>query len=71
MQHLRDDQAAGWLGYQGHMSDPRAAYEMEERAYTVEIEYAESIGDYESADILRHSLEEERSHYLGDPHGGA
>lgn len=65
MQHLLDDEAAGWPGMRAMFEDPERAFQMEVRAYQREIEYAESIGDFESAEILRGFIEQERVRWLG------
>jgi hypothetical protein len=65
MRHLLDDQAQGWGGFR-QMYDPQHAYQMEYRAYMEEINYAESIGDHESAAALRAMLEQDRIYYLGE-----
>jgi ferritin-like metal-binding protein YciE len=48
------------------MYDSSHAYQMEYRAYMEEINYAESIGDHESAAALRAMLEQDRIFYLGE-----
>ncbi|WP_433533785.1 WXG100 family type VII secretion target [Micromonospora sp. CA-249363] len=59
MQHLRDDQAAGWAGMRGWFEDPVVRYENEVRAYQREIDYARSIGDHESVERLNQAIREE------------
>ncbi|WP_433352104.1 WXG100 family type VII secretion target [Micromonospora saelicesensis] len=65
MQHLRDDQAAGWAGMRGWFEDPVVRYENEVRAYQREIDYANSIGDHESAERLNQAIREEYSRIFG------
>ncbi|MGC4746127.1 WXG100 family type VII secretion target [Micromonospora sp. DT201] len=68
MQHLRDDQAAGWAGMRGWFEDPVVRYENEVRAYQKEIDYAKSIGDHESVERLNQAIREEYSRIFGvDP----
>ncbi|MEV4822054.1 hypothetical protein [Micromonospora sp. NPDC049274] len=68
MQHLRDDQAAGWAGMRGWFEDPVVRYENEVRAYQKEIDYANSIGDHESVERLNQAIREEYSRIFGvDP----
>ncbi|MET7959029.1 WXG100 family type VII secretion target [Micromonospora zamorensis] len=68
MQHLRDDQAAGWAGMRGWFEDPVVRYENEVRAYQREIDYANSIGDHESVERLNQAIREEYSRIFGvDP----
>ncbi|MGC4878376.1 hypothetical protein ACLQ26_19225 [Micromonospora sp. DT43] len=65
MQHLRDDQAAGWAGMRGWFEDPVVRYENEVRAYQREIDYATSIGDHESVERLNQAIREECSRIFG------
>ncbi|MFI7609382.1 WXG100 family type VII secretion target [Micromonospora sp. NPDC049366] len=66
MQHLRDDQAAGWAGMRGWFADPVVRYENEVRAYQQEIAYAESIGDKESVERLHELIREEYAKIFGE-----
>ncbi|MEU7841039.1 hypothetical protein AB0B39_08725 [Micromonospora sp. NPDC049114] len=65
MQHLRDDQAAGWAGMRGWFEDPVVRYDNEVRAYQREIDYATSIGDHESVERLNQAIREEYSKIFG------
>ncbi|WP_431882388.1 WXG100 family type VII secretion target [Micromonospora gifhornensis] len=66
MQHLREDQAAGWVGMRGWFEDPVVRYENEVRAYQQEIRYAESLGDRESVDRLNQLIREEYAKIFGE-----
>ncbi|NUO57816.1 MAG: hypothetical protein HOV71_27000, partial [Hamadaea sp.] len=57
--HMRDDREAGWLGMRGWFSDAEVRAGSEIRAYDVEIQYAEQIGDTASAERLRLLRDEE------------
>ncbi|GGM51576.1 hypothetical protein GCM10011608_40620 [Micromonospora sonchi] len=66
MQHLREDQAAGWVGMRGWFEDPVVRYENEVRAYQQEISYAESIGDQDSVEHLNWLIREEYAKIFGE-----
>jgi hypothetical protein len=66
MQHLRDDQAAGWAGMRGWFEDPVVRYENEVHAYQQEINYAESIGDQDSVNRLNELIREEYAQIFGE-----
>ncbi|GAB3843164.1 hypothetical protein GCM10029963_17410 [Micromonospora andamanensis] len=66
MQHLREDQAAGWVGMRGWFEDPVVRYENEVRAYQQEIRYAESIGDRDSVERLNQLIREEYAKIFGE-----
>lgn len=63
MTHIMDDHAMGWGGYR-QMWDPAHTFDREKRAYLKEIDYAKSIGDYESVKVLYKILEQERVRIL-------
>ncbi|GLY01594.1 hypothetical protein [Actinoplanes sp. NBRC 101535] len=66
LRHMRDDQEAGWVGMRGWFTDMEVRFQGEVRAYQVEIDYAESIGDHESAQKLRELLAEEHKKITGE-----
>ncbi|GIJ20351.1 WXG100 family type VII secretion target [Micromonospora lutea] len=66
MQHLREDQSAGWVGMRGWFEDPVVRYENEVRAYQQEIRYAESIGDRDSVERLNQLIREEYAKIFGE-----
>ncbi|MEU4158354.1 hypothetical protein [Actinoplanes sp. NPDC026670] len=66
MQHMRDDQAAGWAGMRGWFEDPHVRYANEVHACEQEIRYAESIGDHDSAAKLRDLVREEYRNIFGE-----
>ncbi|BCY06310.1 WXG100 family type VII secretion target [Actinoplanes sp. L3-i22] len=66
MQHMRDDQAAGWAGMRGWFEDPHVRYANEVHAYEQEIRYAESIGDQDSVSKLKDLVHEEYRKIFGE-----
>ncbi len=65
MQHMRDDEAAGWLGMK-ILADPDKRYAWEEKAYNIEIEMAIKAGREDIAQRLRENLEKERKEIYGE-----
>ena len=64
MQHMRDDQAAGWLGMRV-IKDPDKRYAWEIKAYNIEIEMAKKAGREDIVERLIENLEKERREIYG------
>ena len=64
IQHMRDDQTAGWSGMR-ILSNPEECYQREKNAYEIEIKMAEEAGRKDIASRLRENLEAERRRIYG------
>lgn len=64
MQHVRDDNEAGWSGMR-ILTDKNEHYMREVRAYQVEINIAKELGRFDIVDRLKENLEKERIKIYG------
>lgn len=65
MQHALDDYNSGWAGFRLFIN-PETAIEMENRAYDLEIDFAEQLGYNDVAKELRELKETRRRELLGE-----
>lgn len=66
-QHVLDDQASGWRGFEILFTDVKTAVEWEDRAYNVEIEFARSQGYNKIVKRLEWLKSERRRELYGKP----
>lgn len=60
VQHVRDDEASGWIGMRTLFTDPEERYQWEVRAYNQEIQLAKQLGREDMVKRLEELLENER-----------
>lgn len=60
VQHVRDDEASGWIGMRILFTDPEERYQWEVRAYNQEIQLAKQLGREDMVKRLEELLENER-----------
>ena len=60
VQHVKDDEASGWIGMRILFTDPEERYQWEVRAYNQEIQLAKQLGRDDMVKRLEELLENER-----------
>ena len=60
VQHVKDDEASGWIGMRILFTDPEERYQWEVRAYNQEIQLAKQLGRDDMVKRLEKLLENER-----------